>query len=171
MILPSRAPLLSRTALGVAAVALAFLTITATATAIHYESETLTVLQGQLGHHEVRSVSFHPGTGTGHIHATLKDGRHLTVVYADSEQAQLIAQARAEGARVTIAKAKAKAAKKPAKHKLRYIAGGILVVVIIVVAAVLLVDRRRKLNESGADRVTESASASASGPSPPSDSP
>jgi hypothetical protein len=158
---------MSRTAVGVVAVAFVFLTITATAAAIHYESESLTVLQGQLGQHQVRSVSFHPGTGTGHIHATLKDGRHLTVVYADSEQARLVAQARAEGVRVTIAKAKSKAAKKPVKHKLRYIAAGILVVVIIVVVAVLLVDRRRKLGESGGDRVTESTSAG--GPSPPSD--
>ena len=58
----------------------------------------------------------------------------------------------AEGARVTIAKAKPKAAAKPAvRHKLRYIAGGILVVVIVVVAAVLLIDRRRKLGEGGGD--------------------
>jgi hypothetical protein len=138
----------------------------ATAAAIHFQPESLPVLKGQLAHHEVRSLSFHPApTGTGRVHVTLKDGRHMTVPYAASEQAQLVEQARGEGVHVTIAKAKPKAAKKAVKHKLRYIAGGILVVVIVVVVAVLLVDRRRKLGEAGEDRGAPSAHA----PPPPSD--
>jgi hypothetical protein len=136
------------------------------AAAIHFQSESLSALQAQLGHHEVHVLSFHPATGTGHIHASLNDGRHMTVLYSTSEQAQLISLAQADGTRVTIAKAKPKAAKKPVKHKLRYIAGGILVVVIIVVVAVLLVDRRRKLGEAGSDHVAESAPAPSS-PSEP----
>jgi hypothetical protein len=166
MILPKRAPLIGRTAFSVACLALVCLTLPATglaATAIHFQSESLTALEGQVAHHEVRAFSFHPGTGgTGHIHASLNDGRHMTVIYATSEQPQLIAKARAEGIRVTIAKAKVKAAKPAVHHKLRYIAAGILVVVIVVVAAVLLVDRRRKLGEAGGDRVAESAPAPSS---------
>jgi hypothetical protein len=132
------------------------------ATAIHFQSESLPALETQIGHHEVHALSFHPGTGTGHIHASLNDGRHMTVIYATSEQPQLITKARAEGIRVTIAKAKPKAAKPAVHHKLRYIAAGILVVVIVVVAAVLLIDRRRKLGEGGGDRVADSAPAPSS---------
>ena len=36
---------------------------------------------------------------------------------------------------------------KPAHHKLRYIAGGILIVVIVIVVGVLLIYRRRKAAE------------------------
>jgi hypothetical protein len=39
----------------------------------------------------------------------------------------------------------------PVKHKLRYIAGGILIVVIIVVLIVLLVGRRRAVAGEGAE--------------------
>jgi hypothetical protein len=129
----------------------AFLAMAAgTLAAIHFEREDLPALNQQLGHREVHSLSFHPSaTGPGHVHVSLNDGRHMTVEYAASEQAQLVALGHTDGARVTIAKAKAKPAKKPVKHKLRYIAAGILVVVIVVVAAVLLIDRRRKLGEAG----------------------
>jgi hypothetical protein len=136
---------------------------------IHFQSETLTTLEAQLGHHEVRALSFHPGAAgaaTGHIHASLKDGRHMTVLYPTSEQAQLIALARTDATRVTIAKAKPKAVKPAVHHKLRYIAGGILIVVIVVVVAVLLIDRRRKLGEGGVDRVADSVPPASSPPDP-----
>jgi len=119
------------------------------ATAVHYQAESLPALKEQLARHEVHAVSFHPGTPQGHIHASMNNGQHMTVLYATSEQAALVALVRADGTPVAIAKAKAKAAAKP--HKLRYIAGGIVVVVILVVAAVLLVDRRRKLGEEADD--------------------
>jgi hypothetical protein len=35
-------------------------------------------------------------------------------------------------------------AKKPAKHKIRYIVGGVLVLVIVIVVGVLAVNRRRR---------------------------
>jgi hypothetical protein len=176
MILPTRAPFIrarvsstTRLARVWLALCLAALLPTAAtalaASAVHFQSESLTALEGQLGHREVHALAFHPATGTGHIHASLNDGRHMTVVYSTSEQAQLIARARADGARVAIATVKPKAAKAPVHHKLRYIAGGILLVVIIVVAAVLLIDRRRKLGEGGGDRVADGAAA----PSPPGD--
>ena len=119
------------------------------ATAIHFQTESLSALTVQLDHHEVHALTFHPTPAPGHIHVSLNDGRHLTVVYPAAEQAQLVALAHADGTPVAVAVAKPKAAAKPAHHTLRYVAGGILVVVIIVVAAVLLVDRRRKLGEEG----------------------
>ena len=116
------------------------------ATVIHFQPESLPALEAQLHKHEVHAVTFHPTPAPGHIHVSMNDGRHFTVVYAAGEQAQLIALGTADGARYAVATVKPKAAK-PVHHTLRYIAAGILIVVIIVVAGVLLVDRRRKLNE------------------------
>ena len=142
-------------AVGLACMCVALNTTALAATAVHYQAESLPALKEQLARHEVHAVSFHPGTPQGHIHASMNNGQHMTVLYATSEQATLVALVRADGTPVAIAKAKPKPAK-PA-HKLRYIAGGIVVLVIIVVAVVLLVDRRRKLGE-------ESSDSSAAGP-------
>lgn len=130
-------------------VALATSVSASAATVIHFQPESLSVLEVQLGKHEVHAVTFHPTSASGHIHVSMNDGRHFTVVYTTGEQAQLVALAHASGARYTVATVKPKKAAAPVHHTLRYVAGGIVIVVIIVVAAVLLVDRRRKLNEDG----------------------
>jgi hypothetical protein len=128
------------------------------ATVIHFQSESLPALEAQLHKHEVHALTFHPTPPPGHIHVSMNDSRHYTVVYATGEQAQIVALATANGARYAVATVKPKAAA-ATHHTLRYIAGGIVIVVILVVVAVLLVDRRRKLGEDG------------SGPTPaPSDS-
>src|SRR5271155_718673 len=117
------------------------------ATVIHFQPESTSALTVQLHHHEVHALTFHPTPAPGHVHVSLNNGQHMTVVYAASEEAQFVALARADGTPLAVAVAKPKAAAKPAHHTLRYVAGGILVLVIVVVAAVLLVDRRRKLSE------------------------
>ena len=116
----------------------------AIAAGVHFEKESLQAYEGQLHKGEVHALTFHPGSGSsaGHLHISLNDGEHMTVTYLASEQSKLVAQARAANARVKIAAATKKKAA-PVKHKLRYIAGGILIVVIIVVLIVLLVGRRR----------------------------
>ncbi|MGH2874696.1 MAG: hypothetical protein ACRDLV_00425 [Solirubrobacteraceae bacterium] len=119
------------------------------ANGIHFQSESTSALTVQLHHHEVHALTFHPTPAPGHIHVSLDNGRHMTVVYGAGEEARFVALARAAGTPVAVAVAKPKAAAKPAHHTLRYIAAGILVIVILVVAAVLLVDRRRKLGEEG----------------------
>jgi len=119
------------------------------ATVIHFQPESTSALTVQLHHHEVHALTFHPTPAPGHAHVSMSDGRHFTVVYSATEEAKLVALARADGTPVAVAVAKPKAVAKPAHHTLRYVAGGILVLVIIVVAAVLLVDRRRKLSEEG----------------------
>lgn len=143
--------------LACATLALAAGTTALAASAIHFQPEGLSALKGQLGHHEVHALTFHPATGTGHIHVSMNDGRHMTVAYATSEQAQLVALAGTDRTPVAIALAKPKAVNASVHHKLRYVAAGILAVVIVVIAAVLLVDRRRKLGGAGEDRATESA--------------
>jgi hypothetical protein len=154
-----------RIALLGAVLTVAVLTVAAgasAATAIHFQSESLPALEAQLHRHEVHAVTFHPVPAPGHIHVSMSDGRHFTVIYAAGEQARLVALAHANGARYTIAKVKPKAAKST-HHTLRYIAGGIVVVVIVVVVAVLLVDRRRKLNEGARDATSSSASTASDG--------
>jgi len=117
-----------------------------TATVIHFQSEGLPALEAQLGHHEVHALTFHPSPAPGHVHVSMNDGKHYTVIYSASEQEHLIVLARANGARYAVATVKTKPAK-ATHHTLRYIAAGIVLVVIVVVVAVLLVDRRRKLSE------------------------
>jgi hypothetical protein len=120
------------------------------ATVIHFQSESTSALTVQLHHREVHALTFHPTPAPGHVHVSLNDGKHFTVVYpVAAEEAKFVALARADGTPVAVAVAKPKAAAKPAHHTLRYVAAGILVLVIVVVAAVLLVDRRRKLGEEG----------------------
>jgi len=159
MISSTRAPLIRKSALfaaGLACACLALGTSALAATVIHFQPESLSALKVQLAHHEVHALAFHPASTQGHVHVSLRDGRHMTVAYATSGQAALVAVARADGIPVAIATAKPKTAAKPAHHKLRYIAGGILVAVIIVVAVVLLIDRRRKLGEADEDRAADS---------------
>jgi hypothetical protein len=134
------------------------------ATAIHFEKETLPALEKQLRAHEVHALAFHPSPTPGHIHASLNNGSHMTIVYAPAEQERLVALAHAQGTPVAVA-VKSTTAKKTVHHKLRYIAGGILVAVIIVVAVVLLIDRRRKLRE-----MADGGGGGAPAPSSPGDS-
>lgn len=120
-----------------------------TTTVIHFTPEGLSALEVQLRHHEVHALTFHPKPAPGHVHVSMNDGRHYTVIYSGTgQQEHLIVLANAGGARYAIATSKAKT--KSTHHTLRYVAGGILIVVIVVVAAVLLIDRRRKLNEEDA---------------------
>jgi hypothetical protein len=155
--LPGRLPRVSRStrvlrvALLAAILALAMTANASATTVIHFQSENGSALTAQLHHHEVHALTFHPTPAPGHVHVSLNNGQHFTVVYPAAEEAKFVALARADGTPVAVAVAKPKAAAKPAHHTLRYVAGGILVLVIVVVAAVLLVDRRRKLSEEGGD--------------------
>jgi hypothetical protein len=135
----------------------------AAAAGIHFQKESLKAYERQLGKGEVHADAFHPGTGTAHLHVSLNDGRHMTVAYASGEQSKLIAQARAKGARVQLAALKAKKAA-AVKHKLRYIAGGVLIVVILIVLAVLLIGRRRALAAEAGGASGTAGSASGEGP-------
>ena len=122
----------------------------ALAAGVHFEREGVKSYEAQLHKGEVHALTFHPGKGgeAGHLHISLNNGEHMSVTYATGEQGKLIAQAQAAGARVKVATATAKKAAS-VKHKLRYIAGGILIVVIVVVLVVLLVGRRRAVAGEG----------------------
>ncbi len=126
------------------------------ATVIHFQQEGLQAYVVQLHKGEVHALTFHPGTPTGHLHISMDNGKHYTVAYTSAEQGKLVAEAQAGHARVQIAAVQVKKTA-PVKHKLRYIAGGILIVVIIVVLIVLLIGRRRALAEEGPRTPGESA--------------
>jgi hypothetical protein len=119
------------------------------AATVHFEKESLKAYEGELHKGEVHAVAFHPGSPVGHLHISLNNGGHMTVAYASAEQAKLVAAARVANARVKIANATAQPKKAAAKHKLRYIVGGILIVVIVVVLVVLLIGRRRAVAGEG----------------------
>jgi hypothetical protein len=137
------------------ALAAAVLAVPAGAATVHFEKESMQAYEVQLHHGQVHALTFHSGTPTGHLHISLNNGGHLTVAYPSADQARLVAQAQAANARVKIATA---VNKKTAavKHKLRYIAGGVLVVVIVVVLIVLLIGRRRAVAGEGRPPTGES---------------
>lgn len=148
-----------------AALCVALLALAATAPAlaagIHFERESLKSYEAQLHKGEVHALTFHPATGggtVGHLHISLNNGEHMSVTYASGEQGKLVAQAQAANARVKVATTTAKKAA-PVKHKLRYIAGGILIVAIVVVLIVLLVGRRRAVAGEGRPEASSGESA------------
>jgi hypothetical protein len=126
------------------------------AATVHFEKESLQAYEAQLRHGQVHALTFHPGATTGHLHISLNNGGHMTVAYASSQQPRLVAQAQAANARVKVATLQTKKTA-AVKHKLRYIAGGILIVVILVVLVVLLIGRRRAVAENGPASSGESA--------------
>jgi magnesium-transporting ATPase (P-type) len=130
------------------ALSAAVLAVPAGAATIHFEKESLQAYEAQLRHGQVHALTFHPGAATGHLHISLNNGAHMTVVYAETEQGKLVAQAQAAKARVKVAAAVTKKTT-AVKHKLRYIAGGILIVVIVIVLMVLLIGRRRAVADEG----------------------
>ena len=109
-----------------------------------FQKESIQEYEKQLAAGQIQAATFNKRVRS--IHLTLKDGRMVLVKYGKGEEPKFSSALRAKGIPVTILQptVAAKEAKKPAKHKLRYIAGGILVVVVVVVGAVLLIDRRRK---------------------------
>lgn len=154
----NRSPRVVKVALAAFCLALAacLFALPAGAATVHFEKETLQAYEAQLHHGQIHALTFHPGSTVGHLHVSLNNGGHMTVTYAVSEQGKLVAQAQAANARVKVAAA---ATKKTAatKHKLRYIAGGILILVIIVVLVVLLIGRRRAVAGEGPAPSGESA--------------
>lgn len=128
------------------ALAAGALAVPAGAAALHFEQETLKAYEGQLHKGEVHAVTFHSGSPGGHLHISLNNGGHMTVEYPASQQAKLVAAAEAANTRVKVATVKAKKTA-AVKHKLRYIAGGLLILVVLVVLVVLLIGRRRALAE------------------------
>ena len=92
--------MLAAVCVGLTAIVLA---VPAGAATVHFEKETLHAYEGQLHKGEVHAVTFHPGSGTGHLHISLNNGGHMTVEYSSAQQASLVAAAEAANTRVKVA--------------------------------------------------------------------
>jgi ATP-dependent Zn protease len=125
---------------GLAAVALA-----AEGTIV-YTHESEADFAKQLAAKQVKSVEINKRLRS--MRVTLADGRHVLARYPKKQETQTAARLQAHGVAVTVlaksdAEKEAKA-KKPAKHKIRYIVGGVLILVIVIVVAVLVFNSRRR---------------------------
>jgi len=112
---------------------------------VHYTKEGLKEYEQQLTAGQIAAATINKRVGT--VRLTMKNGQHFLVHYKAHTEPTVAAALAGKGVTVTVlkpAEAQKEASKAPVKHKLRYIAGGILLVVVIIVGAVLLVDRRRK---------------------------
>ena len=110
-----------------------------------YTDESKQAYEQQLAAGEIAEAVFNKRIRS--VHLILKNGQHFRYLYAAKGEPAIRAALTAKHVPVTILSpeaAKKEAGKAPAKHKLRYIAGGILIVVIVIVGGVLLWDRRRK---------------------------
>jgi hypothetical protein len=133
------APLALVMALALPAVGLAAATPT-------YTPESQQAYEKQLHAGEIAEGTFNKKLRS--LHIKTKNGDLFIYKYPKKGEPALASQLKAQHITVTILKP-SEAAKevKPAKHKLRYIAGGILIVVILIVGVVLLVNRRRSDDE------------------------
>jgi hypothetical protein len=111
-----------------------------------YTKETQQAYEKQLNSGEIAEGTFNKKLRS--LHIKTKHGELFLYKYPRKGEPALASQLKAHHITVTVLKP-TEAAKeiKPAKHKLRYIAGGILIVVILIVGVVLLVNRRRRESE------------------------
>lgn len=113
--------------------------------ALRSKTVGLSALQTQISAGKVRSATFNKKAHT--VHIILTDGARELVSYPSHNEPQLAAALQAKGARVKVDRAKVKT--KPAAHRLRYIAAGVLVVLVVIVALVLGLNRRRPRPAAG----------------------
>jgi len=111
---------------------------------ITYQHESLQEYEKQLAEGKIQAATINKVLRS--IRITLKDGSYVLAKYNKGEEPKVKHALQAKGVTATIlSHAQAtKEAKKSPKHKLRYIAGGIVIVVLIVVGGVLFIDRKRK---------------------------
>jgi hypothetical protein len=111
---------------------------------VTYQHESLLEYEKQLAAGKIQAASINKVVRS--LRLTLKDGSHVLAKYSKGEEPKVKHAMQAKGVPVTILShsVAAKEAKKSPKHKLRYIAGGIVIVVLVVVGAVLFIDRKRK---------------------------
>jgi hypothetical protein len=150
MITTTRASLTARIAVLAASLACASLLagpVAAGAATIVYAPESFSVYEQQLNSGKIRAVTINKHLRS--LRVTLDDGSYVLARYKPKEEKKTAAALEAKHVPVVVltsseASKEAKTGPKKAhKHKIRYIAAGVLIVVIIVVAVVLLIRRRR----------------------------
>jgi hypothetical protein len=104
-----------------------------------FTDESLQAYEQQLASGQITVVRFNEKAHA--MHLTLKDGRHLRVVYTPGAEPTLRAALQAKGVSLPAPK------KATIHHTLRYVAAGILVIVIVIAVGALMVIRRRRREE------------------------
>jgi hypothetical protein len=109
--------------------------------------ELLSAFEAQLKAKQVASVTFNKRLRS--MRVTLTDGKLYLAKYPPKDSAAWIAKVKAANVSVTVltpTQAKKEAGKKPVKHKIRYIVGGVVLVLIVIGVVVLLLRRRRQVD-------------------------
>jgi len=109
-----------------------------------YEKESEGEFRQQLAAGQIREATINKHIRS--VRLVLRDGSHKLARYPPKQEQRVASQLKARHVKVTLLtpeQAKAKGAKKPVHHKLRYIVGGIGIAVIVIVGGMLLYNRRR----------------------------
>ncbi len=138
--------------LGIAALAAAVLLLALPAAGLAAEEsvhtpESLSAFESQLKAKQVASVTVNKRLRS--MRVTLTDGKLYLAKYPPKDSAVWIAKLKAEHLNVTVltpTQAKKEIGKKPVKHKIRYIVGGVVLVLIVIGVVVLLLRRRRQVD-------------------------
>jgi len=127
-------------------VALALPAVGLAAATPKYIKESQQAYEKQLHGGEIADATFNKKLRS--LHIKTKNGTLYLYKYPKKGEPALAAQLKGAHVPITVLKP-SEAAKEvtPVKHKLRYIAGGILIVVILIVGIVLLVNRRRSRDD------------------------
>jgi hypothetical protein len=104
---------------------------------VHFTAESTQAYEQQLASGQIQAAKFN--TKARSMHLTLTDGRHMLVKYPPHGEAKLVAELKAHGVSVP--------AIKTAKHKLRYVAAGIIVIIALIIVGVMLSVRRKRGEE------------------------
>ncbi len=110
-----------------------------------YTKETQQAYEAQLKKHEIASAVFNKRIRS--LRITTKSGEHFTYKYPKKGSAAVEAQLKAKHvpfSKLTPSEAKQELKKKPVKHKLRYIVGGVVIVIVVIIGLVLVLRRRRQ---------------------------
>jgi hypothetical protein len=145
---PRRAACLSAAIIAVLCLATPAVAAAAEETTITYTTEPITTWEAQLNGKQIEKVTVNKFVRT--LRTTLKDGTHVLAKYPRKGEKPFIAKLEAAHVPVSVltptqARSEAKLKKKPVKHKIRYIVGGVLIVVIVIGGIVLLLRRRRSV--------------------------
>ncbi len=115
---------------------------------ITYTNISLPAWEAKLNAHQIESVTINKFVRT--LRTTLKDGSHVLAKYPKKNEHVFLAKLAAAHVPVGVlsnTQAKKEAKKKPAKHKIRYIVGGVIIVIIVIGVIVLLLRRRRMMTD------------------------
>jgi hypothetical protein len=112
---------------------------------ITYRHETEAEFEQQIAAKKIKNAVINRSLRS--VRVTLDDGTYVLGKYPKHQLPQTIARLKAAGATVTVLSKREGERQIPKhKHKIRYIAGGVLIVLIVIGAVVWVIKRRRQLD-------------------------